>query len=73
MNDNRFVKKSFDMLFLLLAFVKNFKKTFLFTFTYGDPHLLESRNEQPIFSFYFNFIIYSQLVKGKEEIERRII
>ena len=73
MNDNRFVKKSFDMLFLLLAFVKNVKKTFLFTFTYGDAHLLESRNEQSIFSFYFNFIIYSQLVKGKEKIERRIL
>ena len=29
MNDSRFVKKSFDMLFLLLAFVKNVKKTFL--------------------------------------------
>ena len=62
------------MLFLLLAFVINFKKNFFFfTFTYGDAHLLESRNEQPIFSFYFNFIIYSQLVKGKEEIERRIL
>ena len=54
MDDNRFVKTLFDMLFLLLASAKN------------DSAYL-------IFSFDFNFIIYSQLVKEKGENERILL
>ena len=54
MDDNRFVKTLFDMLFLLLASAKNY-----------SAYL--------IFSFDFNFIIYSQLVKEKGENERRLL
>ena len=51
-NDNCFVKNSFDMLFLLLAFVKSLNKTFLYVHVdlYRDTHLLESKNVQPNFS-----------------------
>ena len=53
---------------MLLPFVKIKKKTFFFkpTFTYRYGHFL-------FFSFYFNFIIYSQLVKEKGENERRLL
>ena len=51
MDDNRFVKKLFDMLFLLLVSAKKLLAW-------------------PIFSFDFNFIIYSKLVKEKGENER---
>ena len=58
------------MLFLLLAFEKKIKKHFSTpTLTYGDAHLLESKNVQPIFSFYFSFCITFQLVKKRGENE----
>ena len=51
---------------MLLPFVKNLKKHFFLS--------LRSLIDMGIFfSFYFNFIIYSQLVKEKGENERRLL
>ena len=62
------------MLFFLLTFERNFKKTFCDAHNrLGDAHLLESKRVQPNFSFYFSFLITSQLLKKRGENDRRLV
>ena len=43
------------------------------TIAFGDTHLLESKDVQPNFSFYFSFLITSQLLKKRGENDRRLV
>ena len=61
------------MLFSLLIFERILRKHFTTpTIAFGDAHLLESKNAQPNFSFYFSFLITSQLLKKRGENDIRL-
>ena len=58
------------MLFLLLAFEKKLRKHFSTpTLTYGDAHMLESKNVKPIFFFLFQFLHYLYWWKREGEMK----